>query len=234
MSLEAMAASITHEIKQPLATVVSDSDVVLIFLEQASPDLNEIREATHDINTSAHRAGHMLDGIRELFQKIDHGRQPIDMNAIVAEVLQLLDHELHEHGVRVHSDLLPDLPLIQGNRNQMHLVISNLVHNAVEAMNATTEQERALRLATERATPAAISVTVQDSGPGIDPKKLNGIFDAFVTTKSHGMGLGLAICRVIAERHGGELTASSDGKSGALFRVVLPVESMDGNTARPG
>jgi signal transduction histidine kinase len=90
-------------------------------------------------------------------------------------------------------------------------------------MHATTAQERALRLATARVAPAAISVTVQDSGPGIDPKKLDGIFDAFVTTKRHGMGLGLAICRVIAERHGGELTASPEGKNGALFQMVLPV-----------
>jgi signal transduction histidine kinase len=234
MSLEAMAASITHEIKQPLATVATNSETVLIFLEQASPDLDEIRETAREINTAAYRAAHMLDGVRALFQRIDHGRQPIDMNAIVAEVLQSLDHDLSEHGVSVYSHLSPDLPLIQGNRNQLHQVISNLVQNAIEAMHATTEQERALRLATKRVPPAAISVTVQDSGPGIDLRKLKGIFDAFVTTKRHGMGLGLAICRVIAERHGGKLTASSDGKSGALFQVDLPVESMDDNTARPG
>jgi signal transduction histidine kinase len=234
MSLEAMAASITHEIKQPLGAVVLNSDTLLLSLERASPDLDEIREAARDISTDANRAGHTLDGIRALFQKIDHVRQPIDMNAIVAEVLQSLDDELSEHGVRVHSELSPDLPLIQGNRSQLHQVISNLVHNAVEAMHATTKQKRALRLATERAAPAAISVTVQDSGPGVDPKQLNGIFEAFVTTKAHGMGLGLAICRVIAERHGGQLTASSDGKNGALFQLVLPIRSMDGNTARLG
>jgi signal transduction histidine kinase len=223
MSLEAMAASIAHEMKQPLTAIAGNSAAVIALLQQASPDLDEIREAERDISTDAHRAGHVLDGIRALFQKIDHGRQPIDMNAIVVEVLQSLHGELSEHGVRIRTDLSSDLPLVEGNANQLHQVIYNLVHNAVEAMHATTAQERALRLATARVAPAAISVTVQDSGPGIDPKKLDGIFDAFVTTKRHGMGLGLAICRVIAERHGGELTASPEGKNGALFQMVLPV-----------
>jgi len=107
----------------------------------------------------------------------------------------------------------------------------NLVRNAIEAMGTTTNGSRVLRVTTELRGPDAIAVTVEDSGPGIDPQKLESIFTAFLTTKSCGMGLGLAICRMIAEQHGGQLTASSDGKSGALFQFVLPTASTD-NTVR--
>ena len=115
----------------------------------------------------------------------------------------------------------------------MQQVIFNLVHNAVEAMAATTDRRRVLRLTTERRDLNAIAVAVQDSGPGIDPKQLGGIFDAFMTTKTNGMGLGLAICRMIIERHGGKLFASSDGKNGALFQVELPIRSNDKDGTHP-
>jgi signal transduction histidine kinase len=104
-------------------------------------------------------------------------------------------------------------------------VIFNLLHNALEAMETTTNPSRVLRVRTELRGRDAIVVAVEDSGPGIDPKQLDGIFGAFFTTKAHGMGLGLAICRMIIERHGGQLTASSDGKRGASFQFVLPIET---------
>src|SRR5262249_20767390 len=109
-------------------------------------------------------------------------------------------------------------------RDQLQQVLFNLVHNAVEAMQATTNRDRLLRLTTKR-RPDTIALAVLDSGPGIDPKRLDSIFEAFVTTKERGIGLGLAICRMITERHGGRLTASSDGKSGALFQLILPIQS---------
>ncbi len=123
-------------------------------------------------------------------------------------------------------------PLIDGHRNQLQQVIFNLVHNALEAMDTATDRSRVLRVRTELRGRDAIAVAVEDSGPGIDPKRLESIFSAFITTKSHGMGLGLAICRMIIEHHGGQLTAASDGKNGALFQFVLPVESTDEATAR--
>jgi signal transduction histidine kinase len=118
-----------------------------------------------------------------------------------------------------------NIPRFRGNRRQLQEVIVNLLRNAIEAMDITTDRNRVLRLKTERRGVDAIVLSVEDSGPGIDPKNLESIFDAFVTTKRHGMGLGLAICRVIVNQHGGQLTASSNGKDGALFRVVLPVGS---------
>jgi signal transduction histidine kinase len=232
LNFETIAAAISHEIKQPLTAIVANGDAALAFLGRSPPDVHEAREALSDIVGDSHRASETLDGIRALFQTADRGRQPIDMNRIALEVLQSLRSELNEHGVTALPELTSELPLIEGNRNQLQQVISNLVHNAVEAMDATTNRSRMLRLTTERRDRNAIAVTVQDSGPGIDPKQIGSIFDAFVTTKAHGMGLGLAICRVIIERHGGQLSASSDGRSGALFQLVLPIEPEDRNAAR--
>jgi signal transduction histidine kinase len=117
-----------------------------------------------------------------------------------------------------------ELPLVDGHRRQLEEVVLNLVHNAVEAMATTTDRDRVLRVRTGTKDHDAITVAVQDSGPGIDPKRIEGTFGAFFTTKSHGMGLGLAICRTIIARHAGQLTVSSDGKSGSLFQFVLPIE----------
>jgi signal transduction histidine kinase len=158
-----------------------------------------------------------------LFRKTDQARQQVDVNEIALEVLQSLRAELAYHGVVTSRQLASSIPLVDGDRNQLRQVVSNLVHNAVEAMVSTSDKNRVLRLLTEQRGDDAILLAVQDSGPGISPERLHEIFDAFVTTKAQGMGLGLAICRTIVERHGGQLTASSDGTDGALFEVVLPI-----------
>jgi signal transduction histidine kinase len=138
-----------------------------------------------------------------------------------------LIRQAHDVGSRVetHLALASELPLVDGHRRQLEEVVVNLVHNAVEAMDATTDRDRVLRVRSGIKDHDAITVAVQDSGPGIDPKRIDGIFGAFFSSKSHGMGLGLAICRMIIEHHGGHLTASSDGKSGSLFQFILPIES---------
>jgi signal transduction histidine kinase len=148
---------------------------------------------------------------------------PIDINAITSEVLQSLRAELAEHGVTANSELTFGLPCVQGNRNQLHQVVFNLVQNAIEAMSTKSDRSRVLRIGSERAGPDAIALTVKDSGPGINTSQLPRVFDPFFTTKENGMGLGLAICRTIVSRHGGQLTVSSDGEQGALFRLVLPI-----------
>ena len=130
--------------------------------------------------------------------------------------------ELKGHRITIISELTTRVRLVYGNRRQLQEVIVSLVRNAMEAMENTTDRNRVLRVKTEHRSTDAIVLFVQDSGPGIDPKNLESIFEAFVTTKSRGMGLGLAISRMIVEQHGGQLTASSDGKNGALFQFVLP------------
>jgi signal transduction histidine kinase len=226
MSAQALTGAIAHEVRQPLASIVSNASAALRWLERTPPDHGELRAALNRIQGESHRTSEVFDAIRALFRKSDQGRQRIDVNEIIGEVLQSLLGELKSHGVETRSELA-ELPPIDGNRGQLREVVFNLVDNALEAMGTTTEQSRVLRVTTALRGRDAIAVTVADSGPGIAPQKLDSIFTAFLTTKSHGMGLGLAICRMIVEQHGGQLTASSDGKSGALFQFVLPAAVID-------
>ena len=223
MNAEATAAAIAHELKQPLAAMVSNADASLEFLEQTPPNVAAAKEALDDIVAGGHRTSEALDGVRGLFRNVNEGREPVDMNEVCRDLLHSMRSELNGHGITLQSELTPEMPLVRGNRGQLQQVLFNLAHNAVEAMAITRDRSRVLRLITQRDDRGRIIVAVQDTGPGIDPKRLEEIFDAFVTTKPQGTGLGLAICRIIIERHGGELAAFSDGRNGALFQFALPV-----------
>jgi signal transduction histidine kinase len=139
--------------------------------------------------------------------------------------------ELTDHGVATETELAPELQRVDCHRNQLRQVIFNLIHNAVESMANTSDRSRLLRVVTKSHGPDRIIVAVEDSGAGIEPARLDRIFDPFISTKSDGMGLGLAICRMIVERHDGKLSALSDGKNGARFQLVLPVRHA--NSRRP-
>jgi signal transduction histidine kinase len=235
MNLQAVGASIAHEMKQPLTAIAANGGAALSFLEKTPADLDEMRAILSDIVNDSHRASDALDGIRALFRKVSPGRQLVNVNEIASEVLQSLDTELKEHGVTVLPAFATELPAVLADRGQVQQVILNLVLNALEAMDTTTDRSRVLRVATVlRGRRDAIVVTVQDSGPGIAPQQLEGIFDALVSTKPHGMGLGLAISRMIVERYGGQLTVSSDGKSGAEFQFTIPWEQAVAAAERPG
>jgi signal transduction histidine kinase len=173
------------------------------------------------------RTSEVFDGIRALFRKVDDGANQVDLNEIILATLQSLREEFLDHKIETRSKLTSGLPPVEGHKGQLQEVISNLIHNAVDAMEATIDRRRILRVTTDVHGDDAIKLTIEDSGPGIDANKLEGIFGAFITTKSQGMGLGLAICRMIIEKHKGQITASSDGKNGALFRVVLPIKSTE-------
>lgn len=223
MNAEATAAAIAHELKQPLAAMVANADASLGFLEQMPPKVARAKEALDDIVADGHRTSDALDGVRTLFRNVNEGREAVDMNEICRDVLHSMRSELDGHGIILQSEFMAEISLVRGNRGQLQQVMFNLAHNAVDAMVATTDRSRVLRLITQRDDRGRIVVAVQDTGPGIDPKRLGEIFDAFVTTKPQGTGLGLAICRIIIERHGGDLTAFSDGSNGALFQFTLPV-----------
>ena len=225
LSAQALTAAIVHEVRQPLTAVSVNGSAALQFLRKTPPNLAEVRTALNDIIRDTHRTNEVLEGIRELFGKSHQKREQVDVNELILGVLQSSRKDLQDHGVETRLELASELPLVDGHRRQLEEVIFNLVHNAIEAMDATTDRDRLLQARTELSDHNAITVAVRDSGPGIDPQRLDSIFGAFVTTKSHGMGLGLAICRMIIERHGGRLTASSDGKNGSLFQVVLPTIS---------
>jgi PAS domain S-box-containing protein len=226
-NVEAIMAAIAHEVRQPLMAIVINGSAARRFLARAPADIDEATANLNRIINDCRRASEVFDSILTLFRREDQERQAIDVNEIALEVLQSSRGELAEHRVTTRAELASELPLISGHKRQLQQVISNLVQNAIEAMDNTTDRDRLLRVRTGLHNRDAIIVAVEDSGPGVDPKQLGSIFDAFFTTKSHGIGLGLAICRMIVERHGGQLTAASDGNNGARFQFVLPTDFTD-------
>jgi PAS domain S-box-containing protein len=226
-NVEAIMAAIAHEVRQPLMAITISGSAARRFLSRVPADIDEATANLNRIINDCRRASEVFDSILTLFRRDDQERQPIDVNEIALEVLQSSGEELTGHRVTTRTELAPELPLVSGHRRQLQQVISNLVQNAIEAMDIVTDRDRVLRLKTGRNNRDAIIVAVEDSGPGIDSERLGSIFDAFFTTKSHGIGLGLAICRMIVERHGGQLTAASDGNNGARFQFVLPTEPAD-------
>jgi C4-dicarboxylate-specific signal transduction histidine kinase len=170
----------------------------------------------------SHRISGVFDSLRALFGKPDREKELVDVNETAIEALRYLRWQLRNHEIFTLTHLTSELPPIEGNKGQLQEVIVNLVQNAIEAMDELTTERRVLQI---RAEPAIdrIVVTVEDSGPGIDENKAAGIFDPFVTTKRDGMGLGLAISRMIVERHGGELTVAPAHPHGCIFRMVLPI-----------
>jgi PAS domain S-box-containing protein len=227
MNVQAITATIAHEVRQPLAAIAANGSAALRFLAKTPLELEEVRAALKRLISDTHRTSEVFDGIRALFGEGNQKRKQVDVNEIIFGVIQSSRKELRDHDIDARLELASKLPPVEGHRRQLEAVIANLVHNAIEAMDATTDRDRVLRVRTRPSGHDVITVAVQDSGPGIDPKRIDGIFGAFFTTKSHGMGLGLAICRTIIEHHGGQLTATSDGKTGSLFQFALPIKSID-------
>lgn len=224
MNMAAMAASISHEVRQPLMAIAMNSGAALRFLALAPPAFAEVRSALDTIVSDSYRASQIFDSIGGLFKGADQRQDSVDVNEVVVAALRILQGELEEHGVVTETELAPALTHVVGHRGQLQGVILNLVKNAIEAMDGIGDRTRILHLRTECNGLGEIAVTVQDSGPGLDPTKSSKLFDAFITSKPHGMGLGLTICRMIVDRHGGQISAWSNDKGigGASFRFTLP------------
>lgn len=216
-----MAASLAHEVNQPLAAIVANSKAAERWLSRAPPDLDEVRNSLASIARDGHRASDVIASVRSMFKKDATARSPMDVNRLVLETLTHLRSELTRHGVLAQTDLSENLPHLVADRVQLQQVLSNLVMNAVEAMSLV-EGERVLRLGSGADGSGDVIVTIEDTGPGIGADDLDRIFEAFYTTKPTGMGLGLAICRSIIESHGGRLTATPAKPHGTVFRVILP------------
>jgi signal transduction histidine kinase len=220
MNMEAMAASIAHEVRQPLAAIAINGAATLNFLKLTPPDLAEAESAVKRTVGASHRANEIFENIRALFGKAELKKEQLDVNSLIGEVLRALEPEIERHGIETRIELASNLPRAVGHKGQLQEVISNLVHNAIEAMDSV-DGHRILKVKTELNTSNAISVTMEDTGPGLSSGEAKTIFDAFVTTKSRGMGLGLAICRMIVERHEGKLSVSPADPRGAIFQIVL-------------
>ncbi|MEH2482414.1 PAS domain S-box-containing protein [Nitrobacteraceae bacterium AZCC 2146] len=217
-----LTASIAHEVIQPICATVTNAQAALHFLRAQVLDLNELRDILTHILRDGKRAGDIISRIRDLLKKAPPRKELLNLNEAVREVLELARGETRKNGISVQTDLADGIELLEGDRVQLQQVILNLVMNAVEAMNATSEGARELLISTRKTEPDVVLVAVRDSGPGLTPATLDQLFDAFYTTKPGGLGLGLSICRSIIETHGGRLSAKANVPRGAIFEFSLP------------
>jgi signal transduction histidine kinase len=222
MNVGAAISAISHELKQPLTAIVTKGSAARRFLERTPSDIPRVQTILGEIVGASFRANDVLENIQGLFGH-DQELHPTDVNELVRESLRLMHEHFERHGITILTQLAPDMPTVPAHKGQLQEVIINLLQNSIDSME-TAERGRLLRIETERRGQDAIGISIQDSGRGIDARMIDSIFDAFVTTKAKGKGLGLAISKMIIERHGGQLTATSAGSgSGAVFQIVLPV-----------
>jgi PAS domain S-box-containing protein len=226
-TLGELTASIAHEINQPLAAVVTNAEACLRWLDREIPDLDAARRSVEWVISDGNRASEVMRHVRALANKTSLDKVPLDVNDVIREVVALVQGELIGHQVSLQMQLAPALPLILGDRIQLQQVIINLVMNGIEAMEAVTDRPRELLIRSGQDESRRVFVSVMDCGVGISAEDADRLFDAFFTTKSGGMGMGLSICRSIVEAHGGRLSASGNEGPGATFQFVLPLHQED-------
>jgi PAS domain S-box-containing protein len=221
-TLGELTASIAHEVNQPLAAVVANAEACLRWLDRG-PDLDAARRSVEWIINDGNRASEVIRRVRALAKKTDIEKEPLDVNDIVREVIELVQRELISHRASLRTELASNLPTILGDRVQLQQVMINLVMNGIEAMQSVTDRRRELVIRSCQDETRQVLVGVTDCGVGISAENANRLFNAFFTTKSSGMGMGLSICRSIVEAHGGRLSASGNEGPGATFQFVLPL-----------
>jgi PAS domain S-box-containing protein len=219
-----LTASIVHEVSQPIAATVLNAQAALRWLGAQPPNLNEVRQILDQITDDSKRAGDIIDRIRALIKKAPPRKEGLEINEAILEVIALTRGEVLQNSVSVRTQLAEGLPLIQADRVQLQQVILNLIVNAVEAMSDASEGARELLISTSGDASNGVLVSLRDSGPGLDPANLERLFDAFYTTKSSGLGMGLSICHSIIEAHGGRIWAGANEPRGAAFHFTLPLE----------
>jgi PAS domain S-box-containing protein len=217
-----LAASIAHEVNQPIAATVTNARAALRWLDRRPPNLDEARQALARIAKDGNRAAEVIDEIRALIKKAPPRKDRLEINGAIREVIALTRGEAVKNGVSVRTELVDGLPLIQGDRVQLQQVTLNLIINAVEAMSGVSQRARELLISTRKAESDGVLVAVRDSGPGLAPATLERLFESFYTTKPGGLGLGLSICRSIIEVHGGRLWACANVPCGAVFQFTVP------------
>jgi C4-dicarboxylate-specific signal transduction histidine kinase len=216
-----LTASIAHEVNQPVTAAVTNAEAALRWLGAQPPDLEEVRQALGRIVKDGNRAGDVIGRIRDLIKKAPPRKDGLEINDAIREVIALTRGEAAKNGVSVQTRLAEGLPLIQGDRVQLQQVMLNLIINAVEAMSGVSEGPRELLISTGKAESDGVLVAVLDSGPGLALASLERLFEAFYTTKTGGLGMGLSICRSIIEAHGGRLWATANVPQGAIFQFTV-------------
>ncbi len=220
-AMEQLAASITHEVNQPLGAMVNSANACVRWI--AAQNLERAQQSALRVVAEGQRAADIIGRIRALIKKEPPRTDGVGMNEAILEVMALTHGEVVKNGVAVQTHLAEGLPRIQGDRVQLQQVLLNVILNAVEAMSGVSEGSRELRIGTGPDASGGVLVTVQDSGPGLHPESVDRLFDAFYTTKPGGMGMGLSICRSIVEAHGGQIWAAGAAGPGATVQFTLPV-----------
>jgi PAS domain S-box-containing protein len=218
-----LSGSMAHELNQPLMAILSNAQAAQRFMAHDNIDLDEVREILADIVEQDNRAGEVIRRLRLLLKKGEVQVQPLDVNDAVREVLKLIRGDLANQGVTAHTELGPELPRVKGDRVQLQQVLLNVLMNACDAMNENAPGDRQMVVRTELSDGADVRFSVSDRGAGVDPAKLEEVFDPFFSTKTHGLGLGLSVCRSIISAHGGKLWAVNNPEGGATFCFTLPV-----------
>jgi PAS domain S-box-containing protein len=216
-----LAASLSHEITQPIASARNNARAALNFLDRQPSDLGEVREALASVVGDADRAGAIIDRIRDQMKKAPPRKSRFDLNEAIDEVILLAQSVIVRNGVSVQTRLAGGLLPVQGDRVQVQQIVLNLILNAAEAMGSVETGARELSISSEQ-DHTGVLVAVRDSGPGIKPEHRERVFKAFYTTKPSGVGMGLSICRSIIDAHGGRLWAEANEPRGAVFRFTLP------------
>lgn len=217
-----LAVSIAHEINQPLGAVAVNASAGLNFVDRDPPDIAELRQILQEVLLDARRAGDVIRSLQALARKSGHAPVPLRLDALITEVLGLSHSELQRHRVTVRTQLAAGSLDVHADRVQIQQLLLNLVSNAVEAMSTVDDRPRVLTIASQTTARGTVAVVVEDAGPGIPDGARAKIFDAFFTTKTQGLGIGLAICRSIVEAHGGQLSVQAGMPHGTVFRFELP------------
>jgi len=218
-----MTATIAHEINQPLGAIVNNGSAGLRWLASTTPDFEEARACFKRIVNDGHRASQVISGIRAMLEKGSDAKELLDINKLVREVLMFAHGEIENQNIVVRTELKENLSKVLVNRIQLQQVVLNLVMNGIDAMATLGSRARLLKLRSGQNGSSSVTLTVEDVGTGIDKSIIGRIFEAFFTTKTHGMGMGLSICRSIVVAHGGELLATPGELYGSIFQLELPI-----------
>ena len=219
-----LSASIAHEVNQPIAATLINAQTALRLLTRQPPDVERATQAIDRIVHDGNRAADIVSRTRELFKKVTPRKDNLELNGAILEVIELTRSEMAKNRVLLQTQLTEGLPLVRCDRVQLQQVMLNLIINAVEAMSQISDGHRELLIST-RKEQSHVLVAIRDSGPGLSEVALEQVFEAFHTTKSSGLGMGLSICRSIVEAHGGRLWATANAPQGAIFQFTVPTHS---------
>jgi C4-dicarboxylate-specific signal transduction histidine kinase len=217
-----LAASLAHEVLHPIATARNNARVGMRYLEMSPPNLHEAAAALACVVRDVDRAKDIIGRMRDHIKKAPPRREPFDLNEAVGEVIGMVRSATVKGGVAVSTQLMDGLAPVHGDRVQLQQVVMNLILNAIEAMISVEKDARELSIRTGKGLAGSVLVEVRDAGPGVDPGKLERVFEPFYTTKTTGIGMGLSICRNIIDGHGGQLWVSANQPRGAVFQFTLP------------